>query len=183
MTEQDNTTATTDTPDTGQAKIPTPSEVIKATFEKNEPKDESPTTEGKHESNSDDDADTDAKFTQARVKEIIDERVKSIKSELKTTKSERDKYKSNYDELQERLNQISKTASSLSVENERLKLITELGLPHSLSANIVGETADELRASAENLKRVVGGLPKFSNAEAPKGELKLTDWLRERVRV
>jgi chromosome segregation ATPase len=146
MNEQDNTTATTatDTPDTGQAKIPTPSEVIKATFEQAEPKDESVSAEEKHESNSDsdDDADnTDAKFTQARVKEIIDERVKSIKSELKTTKSERDKYKSNFDELQERLNQISKTASSLSVENERLKLITELGLPHSLAANIVGETA------------------------------------------
>jgi hypothetical protein len=61
MTAQDNTTATTTTgtPDTGQAKIPTPNEVIKATFESDEPKDESAREEGEHESNGDSDDDAE----------------------------------------------------------------------------------------------------------------------------
>jgi len=112
-------------------------------------------------------------FTQEELERILSERLKR----------EREKYK-DYDELKKAAEELKKIKESQMSEQEKLqmrlaeiereklererelaelktalvkqKVLTELGLPLSLADRIFGETEEEIRQDAEELKKLLG---------------------------
>lgn len=112
-------------------------------------------------------------FTQEDIDRIINERLKREREKYKdyeelkkaaeelqkikeSQMTEQEKLQAKLKEYEQLLQQKELEAKKTAIESMKIKVLTELGMPVNLTSRIFGETEDEIRQDAEELKKLLG---------------------------